>query len=42
MKKKLKDVKDVEFVIKEYVNYYTNFRPQKKLGGVPPSLYKKF
>lgn len=42
MSKKLKDVRDVEAVTKEYMDYYTNFRPQKNLGGVPPSLYKKF
>jgi transposase InsO family protein len=41
MKKKLKDTKDVEEITKDYIDYYTNFRPQKKLGGMPPSLYKK-
>lgn len=41
MKKKLKDAKDVEDVTEEYIDYYTNLRPQKKLGGMPPSLYRK-
>jgi putative transposase len=41
MNKKLKDTREVEEVTKEYIDYYTNFRPQRKLGGLPPSLYKK-
>lgn len=40
MGKKLKDARDVEEVTEEYIDYYTNLRPQKKLGGMPPSLYK--
>jgi len=41
MNKKLKDARDVEEVTEDYIEYYTNFRPQKKLGGMPPSLYRK-
>ena len=41
MNRKLKDLNDVKQITEEYMDYYINYRPQKKLGGVPPSLYKK-
>lgn len=41
MSKKIKDLNDVRQITEEYMDYYINYRPQKKLGGVPPSLYKK-
>lgn len=39
MDKKLKDAKEVREVTEEYIHYYTHERPQRKLGGMPPSLY---
>jgi hypothetical protein len=33
MKRKLKDIRDVGEVTSEYIDYYTNLRPQKKLRG---------
>lgn len=41
MNRKLKSVGDVIEITEAYMDYYINFRPQKKLGGVPPSFYKK-
>lgn len=41
MKKKIKDVNNVKEVTEEYIDYYCNLRPQKKLGGLPPSLYRE-
>jgi transposase InsO family protein len=38
---KLIDTRDVEEITNEYIDYYTNMRPQSKLGGMPPSLYRK-
>jgi len=35
------DLNDVKQITEEYMDYYINYRPQKRLGGVPPSLYKK-
>ena len=40
-KGKIKKSHDVKEISEEYIDYYTNFRPQKKLGGMPPSLYRK-
>jgi len=40
-KKKIKDERDVEEITEEYMDYYTNLRPQKKLGGLPPSIYRE-
>ena len=39
-KRKLQDVYEVKQLIEEYMDYYINLRPQKKLGGLSPSLYK--
>jgi len=39
MNRKLKDLNDVKQITEEYMDYYINHRPQKKLGGLPPSLY---
>lgn len=41
MKKRIKDLNDVKQITEEYMDYYTNFRPQKRLGGMSPSLYKQ-
>ena len=41
MKNKIKDINDVKEVIEEYIDYYINVRPQEKLGGMPPSLYRE-
>ncbi len=40
MKRKLYDIHEVKKVVDSYMDYYTNIRPQRKLGGVPPSKYK--
>ena len=39
MKKKIKDLNDVKQITEEYMDYYINERPQKALGGLPPSAY---
>ncbi|QAT63304.1 hypothetical protein EQM13_17925 [Acidilutibacter cellobiosedens] len=36
MKNKIKDLNDVEQITEEYMDYYINYRPQKKFGGMPP------
>lgn len=41
MKNKIKDINDVKEVIEEYIDYYINVRPQEKLGGMSPSLYRE-
>lgn len=41
MTKKIKDENDVKQIAEEYMDYYINHRPQKNLGGVPPSVYKQ-
>lgn len=40
MSRKIRDVGDVEQITNEYMDYYINYRPQKALGGLPPSAYK--
>jgi putative transposase len=40
MKKKIRDINDVEQITNEYMDYYINYRPQKALGGLSPSAYK--
>ena len=40
MKKKIKGPADVVNITNEYMDYYINYRPQKKLGGVPPKMFK--
>lgn len=40
-RRKLKDTNDVKEITEEYIDYYTNYRPQKKLGGMPPSSYRE-
>ena len=39
--RKLKDANEAYEVIKEYMDYYTNFRLQEKLGGLTPELYRQ-
>lgn len=41
MKKKIKDIEDINEVVEEYMDYYINYRPQKSLGGLTPSAYKR-
>lgn len=41
MKRKIKDIDEVSEIVDEYMFYYTYDRPQRKLGGYPPGLYKK-
>lgn len=41
MNRKMEDLNDVQQVTEEYMDYYINCRPQKKLGGLPPSIYKE-
>jgi len=41
MKKKIKNIDDVIQITEQYMDYYTNRRPQKSLGGMPPSDYKQ-
>jgi putative transposase len=41
MKKKIKDIEDINEVVEEYMDYYINYRPQKALGGLTPSAYKR-
>ena len=36
----IKDLNDVINITKEYMDYYINFRPQQRLGGMTPSMYK--
>jgi putative transposase len=39
MKNKIKDLNDIRQITEEYMDYYIHERPQRKLGGVPPSYY---
>jgi transposase InsO family protein len=41
MNKKIKDFNDVKQITEEYLDYYINDRPQKRLGGMSPSLYRE-
>jgi len=41
MKQKPENLKEVVDMIEDYMVYYIHERPQRKLGGLPPSLYKK-
>ena len=41
MSKKIKDLNDVQQITEEYMDYYINYRPQKNLEGLPPSIYKQ-
>ena len=40
MKNKIRSVNDVIQMTEEYMDYYIHYRPQKKLGGLPPSMFK--
>jgi len=39
MKKKLTNIHDVKRIVDNYMDYYINIRPQRKLGGLSPSSY---
>ena len=41
MKNKIRTAQDVIELTEEYIDYYTNERPQRRLGGVPPSRYRQ-
>jgi transposase InsO family protein len=41
MKQKPENLKEVIDMVEDYMVYYINERPQRKLGGLTPSLYKK-
>jgi len=41
MKQKPENLKEVIDMAEDCLVYYINERPQRKLGGKPPSLYKK-
>jgi len=41
MKQKPENLEEVIEMVEDYMVYYINERPQRKLGGKPPSLYKK-
>ncbi len=41
MNKKIKNINDVKQITEEYMDYYTNHRPRKSLGGMPPSDYRQ-
>lgn len=40
MSKKIRDLKDVNQITEEYMDYYINQRPQKALRGMSPRAYK--
>jgi transposase InsO family protein len=40
MNKKIRDIKDVNEITEEYMDYYINHRPQKALSGMSPRAYK--
>ena len=40
MKNKIRSVNDVIQMTEEYMDYYIHYRPQKKLDGLPPSMFK--
>ena len=41
MKQKPENLKEVVDMVQDYMFYYIHDRPQRKLGGLTPSLYKK-
>lgn len=41
MKERIKNKNDVFQITEEYLNYYINERPQKRLNGLPPKMYKE-
>jgi transposase InsO family protein/transposase-like protein len=40
-KNSIRNLRDVVEMTEEYMDYYVDERPQKKLDGLPPSLYKQ-
>jgi transposase InsO family protein len=36
----IRNLQDVVEMTEEYMDYYVNDRPQSKLDGLPPSLFK--
>ena len=41
MKKRIQGFDDVKEIVEEYMDYYTNQRPQKALGGLSPRAYRE-
>lgn len=41
MKKNIEGLEEVKQITEDYMDYYINSRPQKNLGGLSPSNYKK-
>lgn len=41
MKKRIQGFDDVKEIVEEYMDYYTNQRPQKTLGGLSPRAYRE-
>jgi len=41
MKQKPENLKEVVDMVQDYMVYYIHERPQRKLGGLTPSSYKK-
>lgn len=41
VKPRLKSKADVEEITEEYLDYYINFRPQKRLNGLSPKQYRE-
>lgn len=40
-KTRLKSQTDVQELTEDYFDYYTNIRPQKRLGGLPPKAFRE-
>lgn len=39
--REISDINEVKDMVAKYLDYYNSYRPQKRLGGLPPSKYKK-
>ncbi|WP_442985506.1 IS3 family transposase, partial [Serpentinicella sp. ANB-PHB4] len=37
--RELSDVNEVKDLVNNYLDYYNNYRPQKRLGGLPPQKH---
>lgn len=41
MSRRIKDINEVIEIVEDYMRYYIYDRPQKKLGGYPPGIFKE-
>jgi transposase InsO family protein len=41
MRRRIKDINEVSEIVEDYMDYYIYDRPQRKLGGYPPGIFKK-